>query len=104
VSDEAVDTHESTLKHALTSENNDWFKKVLLGLREFIQVESVFSCVFSRHHWSETAPSCFSWVSWVVQTRVIDFNCVLARLRLWKWCSGLDLIRGFVPASGLVPA
>jgi hypothetical protein len=25
-------------------------------------------------------------------------------LRLWKWCSGLDLIRGFVPASGLVPA
>lgn len=25
-------------------------------------------------------------------------------LRPWKWCSGLDLIRGFVPASGLVPA
>jgi hypothetical protein len=29
---------------------------------------------------------------------------VSPRLRLWKWCSGLDLIRGFVPASGLVPA
>jgi hypothetical protein len=33
----------------------------------------------------------------------IDDN-ELRRLRLWKWCSGLDLIRGFVPASGLVPA
>ncbi|MFG1804866.1 hypothetical protein [Streptomyces sp. NPDC049040] len=27
-----------------------------------------------------------------------------AGLRPWKWCSGLDLIRGFVPVSGLVPA
>ncbi|MFG1812028.1 helix-turn-helix domain-containing protein [Streptomyces sp. NPDC049040] len=26
------------------------------------------------------------------------------RLRPWKWCSGLDLIRGFAPASGMVPA
>src|SRR3954449_9583457 len=25
-------------------------------------------------------------------------------LRPWKWCSGLDLIRGFVPAFGSVPA
>ena len=25
-------------------------------------------------------------------------------LRPWKWCSGWDLIRGFAPASGLVPA
>ncbi|MFG2305266.1 hypothetical protein [Actinacidiphila glaucinigra] len=26
------------------------------------------------------------------------------RLRPWKWCSGLDLMRGFAPASGMVPA
>lgn len=78
VSDEAADTHESTLKRALTSENSGWFKKVLLGFRRFIQVQDVFSCVNSRRHWLGEALLCFPWVSWVVEARLIDFNCVLA--------------------------
>lgn len=36
-----------------------------------------------------------------------QLECELAKgpgLRPWKWCSGLDLIRGFALAFGLVPA